>query len=332
MIPGILFTHVAIGKLIPPLTDLPDNIVKGFDEIFKFASLEADSNTIMTLSQQALAKCSYTTSRGDSCTNGGNSQTQRDTSTEQTQINALFAASLSTVEKVTGDIYFGVQDLANTNTQLDRILAEVNAVQSPDYCYRLIPQYCATYQAADNIVLGIGSVNSAIDSFKNTKEIKDWEDNSSFFTFLHALPYFGVIAMVFFTCFHAKGGVCCCCKGGSKCACLALIPYLLFWLVSFVIYVIILAVGIAIRKGKDKVYVDALNGSPSVEQAINHVQTTYPEFWNLVFDDMESALATLFTAALFITLANILIVFFSMFECCCRPFAKDEKAEARDAI
>mmetsp|Transcript_5355 Transcript_5355/g.8681 ORF Transcript_5355/g.8681 Transcript_5355/m.8681 type:complete len:350 (-) Transcript_5355:134-1183(-) len=326
LIPGILFTHVAIGKLIPPLTDLPDNIVKGFDDVFKFATLEADSNTIKTLSQQALSKCNYNTVRGDGCSNIGTDQTQRDTSTEKTQINALFAASLSTVEKVTGDKYFGVSDLTNTNNDLKKILDEVSNVQTPDACYRLIPRYCATYQAADSIVLGMGQVNSAIDSFKNTQQVKDWEDNSSFFTFLHCLPYFGVIAILFFTCFHAKGGVCCCCKGGSKCACLALIPYILFWLVSFIIYLIIIGVGIAVRKGKDKVYVDALNGRPSVKQAIDHVQTTYPEFWNLVFDDMESALVTLFTAAIFMTLANLLIGFFSMFECCCRPFVKNEEA------
>jgi hypothetical protein len=328
LIPGILFTHVAIGKLIPPLTDLPVNIVKGFDDIFKFASLEADSNQIKVLSQQALTKCGYTQTAGASCPTNVNDQTQVDTSTEQTQINSLFDSSLNTVETVTGDIYFGVPDLQNTNAQLREITNQVSQAQSEtNYpCYAVIPQYCATWEAADSIVVGIGQVNSAIDSFKDTKEVKDWEDNSSFFQFLHALPYFGVVAMLFFTCFHAKGGVCCCCKGGSKCACVALIPYLIFWLVSFVIYLIILAVGIAVRKGQDKVYVDALNGRPSVKQAIDHVQTTYPDFWNLVFADMESALATLFTAALFVTLANILIVFFSMFECCCRPFKKDEEA------
>jgi len=141
--------------------------------------------------------------------------------------------------------------------------------------------------------------------------------------FMHSLPYFMVIAMLLLSCFWLKGGICCCCQGGSV-AGLLVIPYLLFWLVSFVVYVIVLAMGIAIRFLADQIEVPVLNGKPTLKEAIEHLETNFPEFWNLVFADMAEGLHLLFVSSAFMTGVALLIVMYSCCLCTCRPYHKKD--------
>jgi len=325
MVPGILFTHIAIGKLVSPIVHLADNIVIGFDNVLQFGNLETGSKRISVVSVQAMAKCNYNPSISGCPGNNYNDQTSVDTTTEKTELTGIFSSSLSTVQKVANDKYFGTPDLQPTADNLNAIITNMGQISSPMQCSSVVRAYCKIWQESDSIVDGIGQVNAAIDTFKNSKESKSWNDNADFFTFLHCLPYFTVFAMVFFTFFHWKGGICCCCKGGSRCACLALIPFFLFWFVSFLIFLIIVLAGIVVKVSLDRVHTGELNGNPTLEQAINHIQTEFPEFWNAVFEDMVSGLAVLLTAAFFMTTANIVIAFYTCCQCCCRPFQKKEE-------
>jgi hypothetical protein len=321
-------THIAIGKLVTPVKDLPDNIVEGFDSVFKFAQLESNSMDLKSISKVAMAKCNNYNPDLLGCPSGSytgvGSSTSVNTASEKSQIVAIFESTLSTVQKVANDKYFGVAELQPTAYSLNEILTEVNSIGASMQCGAVVPSYCEIWMNADSIVTGMGQVNDAINKFKNGDETKAYKDNVGFFTFLHCLPYFTVIGMVFLTFFHWKGGVCCCCSGGSKCACLALIPFFLFWLVSFVIFLVIFVTGWLVKNFSDRVIVHELNGSPNLDQAIDHIQTQYPDFWNLVFADLESALKVLFTAGFFFTIVNIVIAIYSSCQCCCRPFKKEE--------
>jgi hypothetical protein len=314
------------------MKNLPDNIVAGFNIVFKFAALESDSVELKAISVAAINMCDEANSTQTTfastlmcqSADNGNISMQVDTTTQKDEINVKFTSTLSTVEEVTTDKYFGISGMASTGTELNKITSELNNIQADSNCRVLVQAYCAIYLSAEAIVSGMGEVNKAINSFTEGDEVKMYKDNAGSLTGLHALPYFGVIALVFFTFFHWRGGVCCCCSGGSKCACLALLPFLLFWLVSFVIYLIILAVGFLVKTQQDNVNVDMLNGKPTMKEAIDHVQTKFPEFWKTVFEDLESSLATLFTAALFITIFNLLIFCYCSCELCCRPFKTEE--------
>merc|ERR1711970_48442 len=100
------------------------------------------------------------------------------------------------------------------------------------------------------------------------------------------VPYLMVVGMVFFTLFWCKSAECCCCvpKGegrvGAGCAACAIIPFILFWFVAFVIFAIILAIGVAFPIAADEVKVEPLNGEPTVNQALGHLKSEYPEFWS----------------------------------------------------
>jgi hypothetical protein len=326
LVPGILLTHIAIGQLLGPLSNLPNNIVEGFDDTFKFAYLKSKSETIGVVSVEAMAKCNYNPNISGCPSSPPSNSTAVNTQPEKDQLTNTFSTALDIVRRVTNDIYFGIPDLQPTATNLNEIVTAMNQINGSMPCGAVIVSYCSIWQNAGTIVSGIGQVDTAINTFKNSKEVKAWNDNEQFFIFLHVLPYFTVIAMVFFTFYHWKGGVCCCCSGGSRCACLALIPFFLFWCVSFLIYVIVFVAGYLTKNHKDKVNIGELNGNPNLEQVVEHMQAAFPEFWGLVFADMESALKILFAAAFFLTIANVLIGLFSMCECCCRPFKKEPEA------
>merc|ERR1712176_163777 len=115
--------------------------------------------------------------------------------------------------------------------------------------------------------------------------VKQWSDYKQYLEFLHALPYIMVLGLLFFTCFWMRGGVCCCCKGGT-CTGFLLLPFLLLWLVNFVLFVIIAAVGVLVKFLSDDVPLDELKNKPTLREAISHMESAYPAFWNLVFAKM----------------------------------------------
>jgi len=178
----------------------------------------------------------------------------------------------------------------------------------------------------------MGQVDKAINEFKNSDVVKEWDDKKDLLTFLHALPYLSVIALLFFACFWWRGGVCCCCRDGTKAGTLALIPSILFWLVSFVIYAIVMFTGIVVKYMADKIEVPVLNGKPTLDAAITHIQTNYPEFWNVVFHDMVDGLDELLMASYFFVAVCLLQSAYSCLEICCCPYrAKAKKTEAEAA-
>jgi len=123
--------------------------------------------------------------------------------------------------------------------------------------------------------------------------------------------------------------VCCCCKGGTK-AGICIIPFILFWLVSFIIYVVVLAVGIAIRFLADNIEVPVLQGKPTLKEAVDHIETKFSEFWNLVFADLVDGLNLLFTSSAFFTAVALVIVLYTCCLCCCRPYLKKDENEKAD--
>jgi len=333
--PGAYFTHMSLIDLLPYLKDLPMNVVKGFDETFKFAYLEKDSQKVEQAAADALSKCGVIANVSCPSSNYSNyssfspSKTSN-TTKEQAEITTSFETSLNVVSKVANDKYFGVADLKPTAKSLNEIVANLKELNDTMACGKSTPLFCGIYTSAGGIVAGMTSVNKAIDAFKSSDPVEKWEEYAKFLVLLHGLPYIMVVALMFFTCFWMKGGVCCCCTGGTRFS-LALIPFMLFWLLSLSIYTLVCFVGLTLKYAADKIEVPVLNGTPSLEQAINHIETVYPEFWNLVFANMEHGLDLLLGASVFFVVAGIIIGLYSLAECCCCPYRKSaqEKEKAR---
>jgi hypothetical protein len=312
--------------LLPYLKDMPANIVKGFDETFKFAYLEQDSQSVENAAATALSKCGAVANV--TCPSGNYSgfshQNSSNTSAEQAMIAASFKTSLDVVSKVANDKYFGVESLNATAKSLDKIVADMKELNDTMTCDVSTPLFCNIYTSAGSIVAGMSTVNKAIDAFKTSDIVEKWDNYHKFLILLHGLPYIMVVALLFFTCFWMKGGVCCCCKGGTI-ASLALIPFTLFWLLSFVVYAIVCVTGLVVKYAMDKIDVPVLKGNPNLKQAINHIETVYPEFWNLVFANLANGLDLLLKASFFFVVACLIIALYSCCECLCCPYRKKEE-------
>jgi len=101
---------------------------------------------------------------------------------------------------------------------------------------------------------------------------------------------------------------------------------MLLWFASFIIYAIVAVTGYAIKNMADKIEVPVLNGKPTLDLAIAHIQTNYPAFWNVVFSDMADGLDGLLIASYFFVAVCLLQAFYSSLEMCCCPYrAKAEK-------
>jgi len=320
IIPGAIYTHIALSKLLPGVADLPTNIASGFDEVLKFAKLEEDSASITEAASRALAKCGKTPATG--CFNYQVVPQTVNTTVEKKQIQDAFSRSLNTVKKVTSDPYFGVSDFENTDQQLTKILDDLNSINSVLSCTEAVPTYCEIHVASGSIVEGIGAVNKAIEDFKGSEFVERWEDNEQLFVFLHVLPYILVLGMLCFTFFWWQGGICCCFKGGTFVGSLALPFFFVFWAAAFVIWAIIAITGTILKYGADRIDAPVLKGPPTLKVAIDHVRTAFPEFWDLVFAPLVEGLELLLPCAWLFFGITILIGLYSMCECCCCPYRK----------
>merc|ERR1712228_1158095 len=150
---------------------------------------------------------------------------------------------------------------------------------------------------------------------------KEYEDNSRYMHYLHALPYVLVTSALFFLCFWASGDATCGCRGDStRFSCCALFLHALLWLMFFVISTALCVLGLFVKFGLDRYEVTTFKGNPTIKDLLDHVRTHYPEFWNLVFADMTDGLELFLNAALVFEVFCIAIMLYGCGVCCCRPY------------
>merc|ERR1719253_338748 len=133
-------THMGVGSLSGPLKDLPKNIVKGFDEVFRFNYMEQDVVKIKNACSTAIKLCpntlatteltcalpSYSATPTTSCTRS-NGVCAMNTTESVATIKTAFENSLAIVNRVANDKYFGTDELAATAASLNEIMAEMAA-------------------------------------------------------------------------------------------------------------------------------------------------------------------------------------------------------------
>mmetsp|Transcript_84958 Transcript_84958/g.132774 ORF Transcript_84958/g.132774 Transcript_84958/m.132774 type:complete len:366 (+) Transcript_84958:37-1134(+) len=319
---GTTIWAVAISDLAPELKDLPSNLRTGFDSVFGFADLETDSESVKSASISALAKCSVTVLQCSSLPSFPISQTVTTTS-EKARITAALQNSLAKVERVTNDIYFGVDAFASTAAYLTTIvndIAQVDAVTMP--CSTSCPLYCSLYDSASGIVNGISEVNAQIDAFINGDNVKDYQKAADRVSLLYLFPVILFIAALFFCGVWYRDGTCICCADGTKCGCAMTCCHAFWWLIFFVLVTVIAAISVVAKYGQNRVKLDMLNHDPSVKDFLNHVQTSFPEFWNMVFADMEEALLNIFRSSVTMWVFCVVIVFYGVCMCCWRPYSQ----------
>jgi len=320
VVQATLMTYVSLNGLLPHLKDLPKNLASGFDETFKFSYLNQDAARVKSLAAIALKKCHVVAH--SACPAKSNLKFRQQgtvipqqistTATEQRLIIARLENSLIIVSIVALDRYLGIQGLSETAKLVSRIVANVDKLEGTMPCNDSSPVFCDIYASASGIASEMNSVNKAIETFKANGLVERWEANQDGMFLLLGLPCSMVVTLVFFAYFWSNG-VRCSCR-----TCLAIISYVFFWLMSFTIYALICAIGIGVTYAADKIEVPVLKGKPSLEAAVGHIKTAFPEFWDLVFADMENGLGLLLRASYLALVGCLLIALSGACDCCCR--------------
>lgn len=316
--------HVAIIKVRPHLADLPENLRDGFFVTFKFQLLEADSKDVKQQCETALSKCSVDASDCSNLANPSPLDRTSSTMTEKAKIVQAFGHSLSTVSRICNDKYFGTDSLAAVAADLDKMMQDVDQVDaSASPCIATNVLYCSIHASASAVVASVGTVNAEIDKFIDSDMVGNYKDHANKLTFLHILPYVLVISALFFFIIWWK-------KTSKIGCCVYLIAHAVFWLLYFVINTIILALAILVKYAGDQIEIPFLKGKPNLTEFIEHIQTTYPEFWAVVFADMEEGLEFLFRSAAVFEVFCIVIVAYGCCLGCWRPY-RDASAKVVDA-
>jgi hypothetical protein len=338
VIPPTLLTHMAVGKIIPAIGDLPLNLVDGFEVVFGFRQLEPDAANIRKETSAVMQQCGIpgdTSCDPDTLTNvlanNGKYNDQVNVVAARDAIQRPFqpGGSLYKTLKVTGDKYLGTEAFQTTHEGLMEVKdALLKFTDSGDTlsCTEAVVQMCGGYEGSKMIMDAHYQVEGELDKFRNSEEITIWENNKGILSFLHALPYTLIIGMLTFTLFWWKGGICCCCKEGT-CLGWILVPlYVILWLLSFVIWTIIFISGVAFRVASERqeAALTMLQGSPTIKEFIDHLQTEYPQFWETVFADLAEGLGNLLPAAALFWVVCVFIGLYSCCECCCSPYRSDK--------
>lgn len=334
LIVGLILFHVGLQKLIPPLEDLPENLEKGFDVVFGFASLESSARDIEAHSRQALLMCGVSMTQLRSCDRIPTPVPQwkmADTNPKRRAIKQIFENVLARIQRITNDKYFGTEALQSTANNLNTILQKLNEIEEDPMlnhaghveCVGTNPLYCEINDSAGDIISGVAKVDAEMKKFTNNDVVEQFKDYRDYIDYLHALPYILVISALFFCCIWWFDGRCC----HSKKGCCALILHLFFWLVFFIVTSVVCAVGFVIRYKKDEVSIDELNGEPNLDEVLTHISKYYPEFHALVIADLEEGGESFFYAAFVFEAFCIIIVMYGFVVCCCKPYDKKMKVK-----
>jgi len=337
MVAGVcLLTHAAVNKIVPPIGNLPSNVLKGFKQEFNFADLSRDGEIVKNNAELAMETCAPipvdpTDPTKKLCDNKVFAQldiSKSTTSDMLKEINKAFERSLSMILNITTDKCLKAQGFNETAVNLQKVLnntRELGSQVTDAYCQGSWPLYCGIQKAGQALVTGATEVDKQIDAMAASDSVKKLEENKSYLEYLHGLPYILVMSLVFFTLFWWwSGGVCCCCKGGNCIGCCCcLIPHLVLWWFYFALAALFVAMGLLIPMWAEDTKVAFDGAGCTVAGMMEHIETTYSGFYDVVFKDLIEG-CLMFVQAFRAALGMCLFIgSYALCICICRPYNRE---------
>jgi len=322
--------HYSLTNLIDPLADFPHNLEKGFYEVLRFDHMSQDAARIQNASSQGLSQCGLLQNASIACPNNY-SDPSPITRTENItrpidNITGAFENSMQLINKVANDKYLGVEKLKDTQVATNRILEQLeqlknNSTNGTMECVASNPIFCSIHTSSQTLLDGVADVKKTINDFVDNEFAKQVKSYSDYTKLLIALPYVFVLSMLFFTCWFVTDGKCIC-GGVSFFGCCALIPYLLLWFLFFVVCSIVVGIGAAFQFVLQDEKVPGVMGEPTLRELLQHIETKFPEFWDVVFKDLGEPLLHFWYASCIYWVVCLLVF---LFGCCmysCGPYRK----------
>lgn len=333
---AVIIMHLALIKVVPSIQDFPTNLQDGFEEILGLEEMQSLAKKVKTNSEDALQKCSLlsgicsTIESNPSAAGPFCSSTTVDPTSERDGIKGAFDDGLSKLQKIGNDKYLGTSDMEAASDEVDAMMAELDGITSTEDCCTVAGAFCVTWRSGDELEKQYSTVKDGVDSFTSGEAIDTFNRYAGNLKYLHALPWVLVLSSLAFVVMWMKNGACCCCKNGSLVQAIGLsLPQGLLWLISFLIMTVFAAVGYAFEfYVLEQEVGDDFKGDPTVGDLLVHFQTEFPEFWDIVFADMESGLALFRISASIFVIVCLFIAVYSCCFCCLRPYSTEPVADS----
>eukprot|EP00450_Noctiluca_scintillans_P003709 CAMPEP_0194495428 /NCGR_PEP_ID=MMETSP0253-20130528/13027_1 /TAXON_ID=2966 /ORGANISM="Noctiluca scintillans" /LENGTH=489 /DNA_ID=CAMNT_0039336681 /DNA_START=103 /DNA_END=1572 /DNA_ORIENTATION=- len=308
---------LALASLLPRLDALPVDTYNGFITVIGFDKLQDDAREVTDAAKAALAVCGTTptTCETASFPNVVNTMIQLD------RMNAAFSSSLTDVSKVVNDKYFGVEavfgpDLGPAFLAVEEAMAQVYPVDS---CSVQIPQFCAIHQ--NSLLLHVCPKEVDLWLLANADHLTTYEDFEFWWAGSHAIPYILLVSLLIFSCFwiqDAAGPWC----GGTPFGCGLFVCFATWWAFFFVISTLMCILALCLKFGNTFSF-ESLRGNPCLEELAEHVQETFPEFWDLVWKEPYDQLYRFLQVVGVIEILSLLILIYACAVFLCAPYHND---------
>mmetsp|Transcript_9998 Transcript_9998/g.20689 ORF Transcript_9998/g.20689 Transcript_9998/m.20689 type:complete len:351 (+) Transcript_9998:56-1108(+) len=319
--------HTAFKVLLDPLETFPADLESGINDVLGFGTLDVKVASVKTHAETALGMCNALPA---ACPNPNAAPgSTSDTTTELAAIVEVFDTALATIDKVAHDRYLGVGDFAALAHDLEIMRSNLTELQNqpqPIQCAATNELYCSMHSAADDILNGMAVVREGVDEIVNNDAINQYEEIAGkISTGINLLPYLFWISALFYLCFLMSSRPSC--KGG-RLACCSCTFHGLFFTLSFLISLVFVAVGIAIVILAAEIKLpDPFQGEPTIDQVITHIETEFPEFYNVVLRDLIDGMKKTFNAYVFFFAAHVMLLI-NACTCCCGLYIDKDKASS----
>mmetsp|Transcript_141419 Transcript_141419/g.439539 ORF Transcript_141419/g.439539 Transcript_141419/m.439539 type:complete len:350 (-) Transcript_141419:168-1217(-) len=318
-----ILIHVAFNALIEPLVKLPQNLLTGINDVLHFATLKTDAASVAAQAQATLQKCGVNVGQ---CPSPPSSNRTSNTAAELAGIQAIFKSTLASVEKTANDKYLGIGDFQKAGADLKAIHAKMDEaakIQQPTPCDVTDPLYCSIYTASIAAQSAAAQVQQGVDKITNSKEVKEFKNQTkNVKTGLNVLPYLFWLSTLFYVCFFFSKRPSC--RGGAA-PCCACTWHTIFFVISIILCIVFVVIGLVVmRVSKDVTLKDPFQGSPTIVQLVDHIEVTFPRFYDKVFKDLIGGLKKTWDAWVVFLVAHIILSAHAC-GCCCGVYIDTPK-------
>jgi len=95
---------------------------------------------------------------------------------------------------------------------------------------------------------------------------------------------------------------------------------------------VIACVSIGAKYAIDNVKLTMLNNEPTAGIFFEHVQTKFPEFWDVVFSGLEKAMINIYNSSIIMWTFSVVTVMYGCCMCCWRPYSKEAECETTAVV
>lgn len=319
----------ALANLVPAVTGLANNLVKGVNEALGFERFVISGNTLTSSSKELLSQCGIMTPDINCLTPEIPIGTKSvNTLAEIKKINAAMESTLNKILKVANDKYLGLSQFKDIIQPIKDVQADMKneeTASQPEDCHKVQKVYCDVYKNGKAMVSQSNEVTQGVNKLTDD-ETAALARIGRIVDKLYFLPYVLWLSLFFYMfVFCGKNGTC---KGSSWLRCGACCCHGLYYTLFFLISIAILVAGILVKRLLLQEEIGWETGKVKIGDMIFHIQREFPKFYSTVFQSIEAGLKDFHSSFIVFTIVNLMIAVHMFSACCFKVYYEEDKAQS----